>query len=178
MPTQGRQDQGGRGGDTGPRPATTAPSPAAKRKIAGLLGKKGTRQTSKKQLSQKWHIAKLRTPSPKPEVEKKRDITITDKSSKRNRNYKRGIRSEVAINKRKTKHLTKQSEERREHRKLKSETSRGDWQSLAAKARQLAKQPPNTAFKDEVYNERRNSPENKVHTKSQNNQTHEQHTAY
>ena len=61
----------------------------------------------------RWHIAKLRTPSPKPEVEKKRDITIIDKSNKRNRNYKRGIRSEVAINKRKTKHLTKHSEERR-----------------------------------------------------------------
>ena len=58
-------------------------------------------------------IAKLRTPSPKPEVRTKRDITITDKSNKRNRNYKRGIRSEVAINKTKTKHLTKQSEERR-----------------------------------------------------------------
>ena len=51
----------------------------------------------------RWHIAKLRTPSPKPEVEKKRDITIIDKSNKRNRNYKRGIRSEVAINNRKNK---------------------------------------------------------------------------
>ena len=61
----------------------------------------------------RWHIAKLRTPSPKPEVEKKRDITITDKSNKSNVNYERGIRSEVARNKRNTKHLTKQSEERR-----------------------------------------------------------------
>ena len=59
----------------------------------------------------RWHIAKQRTPSPKPEVEAKQNIT--DKNHKRNRNYKRGIRSEVATNRRKTKHLMKQSEERR-----------------------------------------------------------------
>ena len=60
----------------------------------------------------RWHIAKLRTPSPKPEVRTKRDITITYKNNKRNRNYKRGIRSEVAINRRRTKHLIEQGEER------------------------------------------------------------------
>ena len=33
---------------------------------------------------------------------------------------------------------------------------------MAAKARQLAKQPPKNAFKDETYNEQQNSPENKT----------------
>ena len=37
---------------------------------------------------------------------------------------------------------------------------------MATKARQLAKQPPNKAFKDEVYNEQQNSPENKAHTRA------------
>ena len=37
---------------------------------------------------------------------------------------------------------------------------------MATKARQLAKQPPNKAFKDEVYNEPQNSPENKIHTRA------------
>ena len=104
----------------------------------------------------------MRTPSPKPEVRAERDITTTDKNNKINRNYKRGVRSEIAINRRKTKHLTKQREERREYRKQKSETSRGDWQRLATKARQLAKQPPKKACKDETYNEQQHSPENKT----------------
>ena len=37
---------------------------------------------------------------------------------------------------------------------------------MATKARQLAKQPSNKAFKDEVYNEQQNSPEYKVHTRA------------
>ena len=63
----------------------------------------------------RWHIAKLRTPSPKPEVEGKRNIIDENHEKK----YKRCIRSEVAINKRKTKHPMKQGEERREYRKQK-----------------------------------------------------------
>ena len=112
----------------------------------------------------RWHIAKQRRPSPKPEVEVKQNRT--DKNQRRNRSHKRGIRSEVATNRRKTKHLMKQSAERREYRQQKSETSRGDWRRLATQARQLAKQPPNKAFKDEKHYEQQNSPENKIHTRA------------
>ena len=37
---------------------------------------------------------------------------------------------------------------------------------MATKARQLAKQPPNKAFKDDIYNDQQNSPENKIHTRA------------
>ena len=94
----------------------------------------------------RWQLAKLRTPSPKPEVEEKENIT--NKNQRRCRSYEGGIRSEVATNRRKTKHLMKQGEERREYRKQKSETTRGDWRRLATRARQLAKQPPTKAFND------------------------------
>ena len=88
---------------------------------------------------------------------------ITDKNPKRSRAYKRGIRSEVATDRRKTKHLMKQSEGRREHRKQQSETSRGDWRRLATKARQFAKQLQKRLLKTS-NEEQQNSPENTTHT--------------
>ena len=45
----------------------------------------------------RWRIAKLRTPSPKPEVRTKRDTITTAKNNKGNINYNRGIGSEVAL---------------------------------------------------------------------------------
>ena len=47
----------------------------------------------------RWPLGKLRTPSPKPEVGEKENIT--NKNQHRCRNYKRGMRSEVATQKEK-----------------------------------------------------------------------------
>ena len=59
----------------------------------------------------RWRQAKPRTPSSKPGVRKQE--TEKTRNPQRTRNYKRGIRSEDAANRRREKHLTKQSEERR-----------------------------------------------------------------
>ena len=94
------------------------------------------------------------------------------------RNYKRGIRSEVATTRRKIKHLTQQSGGRREYRKQEPETSREDWRRSATKARQLAEQPPKKAFKDESNDEQQNSPKNTTHTRARKIRSMSKHTAH
>ena len=91
-----------------------------------------------------WPNSGQRTPSPKPEVEAKENVT--DKNQKRNRNYKRGIRSEIATNRTKTKHLMKQSEERREYRKQKSETSQGRLAEAGHQSQTTCKATPGHGF--------------------------------
>ena len=91
----------------------------------------------------------------------------------------RGIRSDATKNRITSLHLTKINEERREYRKQGSETSRGEWRRLATKARQLAKQPPEKAFKDTWKENKYTYKFRKQNThKNTHNETHQQHTAY
>ena len=124
----------------------------------------------------RWQLAKLRTPSPMPGVREKENRT--NKNQQIFRNYKRGIRSEVATTRRKIKHLTQQSGGRREYRKQEPETSREDWRRSATKARQLAEQPPKKAFKDESNDEQQNSPKNTTHTRARKIRSMSKHTAH
>ena len=74
------------------------------------------------------------------------------------RNYKRGLRSETTIEKRKKNRNRHRGDKRRVYRQIRSETPRGDWRRLATEARRLTTNNSKMTYKGDHKEQHKQTP--------------------